>query len=95
MQAGGVDFGERRGYTMGMKTAISVPDEVFREAERYARRIKKSRSAVYSAALAEYLARHVPESVTEALNRTWQQIEPREDAFVAEAARRILERTPW
>jgi len=68
---------------MGMKTAISVPDKVFREAERYARRVRKSRSAVYSAAL------------TEALNRTWREIEPQEDAFVTEAARLALERTPW
>ena len=80
---------------MGMKTAISVPDKVFREAERYARHVKKSRSALYSAALTEYLARHAPEAVTEALNRTWREIEPQEDTFVTEAARRALERTPW
>jgi predicted transcriptional regulator len=78
-----------------MKTAISVPDKVFREAERYARRVRKSRSALYSAALTEYLARHAPEAVTEALNRTWQEVEPQEDAFVTAAARRALERTSW
>ncbi len=80
---------------MGMKTAISVPDKVFREAERYAHHVKKSRSALYSTALTEYLARHAPEAVTETLNRTWREIEPQEDAFVTEATRRALESTPW
>jgi hypothetical protein len=32
------------GYTIGMKTAISLPDEVFESAERLAGRLKVSRS---------------------------------------------------
>ena len=53
---------------MGMKTAISVPDEVFSSAERLAKRLKVSRSELYSRALAEFLARHAPEVVTESWN---------------------------
>ena len=52
-----------------MKTAISVPDEVFAEAERLARVLKKSRSQLYSHALREYVARHAADQVTETLNR--------------------------
>ena len=41
----------RRGYTQGMKTAVSIPDEVFEKVERLARRARRSRSEVFSAAL--------------------------------------------
>jgi len=43
------------GYTRGVKTAISLPDEVFEEAERMARRRGMSRSELYARAVAEYL----------------------------------------
>ncbi len=78
-----------------MKTAISIPDEVFQEAERYARRAKKSRSKLYGEALAEYLARHAPDAVTEAMNKVCEEVGEVVDPFVARASRRILERTPW
>jgi len=83
------------GYTSGMKTAISLPDEVFEQAERLARRLKKSRSELYREAVAEYVARHDPEAVTEAMNRIAEQVDTRPDAFSTEAARGVLERTEW
>jgi len=36
-----------------MKTAVSIPDNVFKKAERLARRMKKSRSELFSNALTE------------------------------------------
>ena len=78
-----------------MKTAVSLPDEVFREAERQARRAKKSRSKLYAEALSEYLARHAPDEVTEAMNRIMDQLSAPTDAFVSAAGRRILERSEW
>ena len=83
------------GYTLGMKTAISIADEVFHKAERYARRNKKSRSEIYSAAMAEYLARHDVDAVTEAMNKALEEVGEPIDPFVQAAARRILKRTPW
>jgi metal-responsive CopG/Arc/MetJ family transcriptional regulator len=83
------------GYTIGMKTAISLPDDVFRAAERHARRAKKSRSQLYSEALSEYLARHAPDEVTEAMNRAIDQLGTKRDAFVSQASRRLLERSEW
>lgn len=79
-----------------MKTAVSLPERVFREAERHAKRTRKSRSQLYADALSEYLARHAPDAVTEALNATLRQpgvSEP--DPFVAEAARRVLADVEW
>ena len=38
-----------------MKTAISIPDEIFLAAEQLAKRIGSSRSELYATALAAYL----------------------------------------
>ena len=78
-----------------MKTAISLPDKVFEEAERYARRTHKTRSQLYVEALAEYLARHSPDEITEAMNQVVDQVGQGPDRFLSEAARRTLERTEW
>ena len=83
------------GYTPGMKTAISLPDELFRAAERHAKRSRRSRSQLYAEALAEYLARHTPEEVTEAMNGVVDQLAKEPDPFVAEISRRTLRRTEW
>ena len=83
------------GYTPGMKTAISVPTPVFQRADRLARRLKKSRSQLYREAIAEYLARHELESVTEAMNKVCLELGSSSDAFVKEAGRRVLARSEW
>ena len=78
-----------------MKIAVSVPDDVFQEAEELARRMKRSRSEVYSRALAEYLARHAPDRVTEAMDRALAELGEPADRFVRAAARRVLRRSDW
>ncbi len=78
-----------------MKTAISLPDAIFREAEVLARRLKKSRSQLYQEAVAEYVARHEPEAVTDALNWLVQEVDTRPDGFTSAAARRVLRRSEW
>ncbi len=82
-------------YTTGMKTAISLPDAVFRDAERLAKRLKKSRSELYREAVAEYVARHEPEAVTETLNQLAKSLDTRPDGFTSAATRRVLERSEW
>ena len=84
-----------RSYTFGMKTAVSLPDRIFRAAERHARRARKSRSQLYAEAIVEYLARHAPEEVTEAMNGVVDQLADEADPFVAAAGRRVLEDTSW
>ena len=82
-------------YTLGMKTAVSIPDPIFERAERLAKRAGRSRSDVYSAALKEYVERHAPEAVTDAMNRVCEAIEQERDSLVTTAARRVLERSEW
>jgi metal-responsive CopG/Arc/MetJ family transcriptional regulator len=78
-----------------MKTAVSIPDKVFEEAERLARRMKKSRSQLFSHALAEYVARHAPDHVTESMNQVCSEIGSEPDPFVSAASRLLLERSEW
>ncbi len=78
-----------------MKTAVSIPDDVFARAERLARRSKKSRSKLFADAVREYVARHAPEDVTEAMDRVWAELGNPRDGFVRSAARRTLERSEW
>jgi len=83
------------GYTNGMKTAVSVPDAIFERAEKLARRMRKSRSQLYSDALREYAARHDPAAVTAALDALYEGEDSGPDAFVRESARRTLRSTDW
>ena len=78
-----------------MKTAVSIPDEVFEKAERLAKRSKRSRSEFFSAALREYVARHAPEEVTETMNRVCAEIGDQPDEFVSAAGRRLLRKAEW
>lgn len=77
-----------------MKTAVSIPDRLFRQADSLARRLGKSRSKLYREALAEYLARHEPDAVTVALDQAVGEL-GEVDAWTAEAGRAALERTEW
>ena len=78
-----------------MKTAVSVPNDVFERAEHLARREGRSRSDVYSAALREYIARHSPDEVTATLDRVVEDVAGNDDAFASVAARAVLEGTEW
>lgn len=79
-----------------MKTAISLPDDLFHAAERQAKRQRKSRSQLYAEALAEYLTRHAPDEVTEGMNRVVERLgEPSPDPFLTAAGRRVFERAEW
>jgi metal-responsive CopG/Arc/MetJ family transcriptional regulator len=78
-----------------VKTAISIPDDVFEKAERLAQRTKKSRSQLFSDAVREYVSRHAPEDVTDAMDRVCDELGNGKDKFVSSAARRILERSEW
>jgi antitoxin MazE6 len=56
-----------------MKTAISIPDHVFDEADKLAQRLGMSRSELYANAVSEYLRDHKTDEVTEKLNKVYQQ----------------------
>jgi predicted transcriptional regulator len=78
-----------------MKTAVSIPDELFRRADALAQHLGKSRSHLYREALAEYLLRREPRSVTTALDELVDELGTTDDLWSAEAGRRALERSEW
>jgi metal-responsive CopG/Arc/MetJ family transcriptional regulator len=71
-----------------MKTAVSIPSELFDGAESLPRRTGRSTSRLFSDALREYLARHCPDQVTEAMDRALEEVGAKtEDRLVSVAGR--------
>ncbi|MGH2870269.1 MAG: ribbon-helix-helix protein, CopG family [Solirubrobacteraceae bacterium] len=78
-----------------MKTAVSIPDDIFRHADALADHLGKSRSQLYREALIDYLARHDPVAVTTALNELADEIVADRAGLVDPAARQALSSTEW
>jgi metal-responsive CopG/Arc/MetJ family transcriptional regulator len=76
-----------------MKTAISVPDDVFREVEKVARERHSSRSEVIVAALKEYLERRKSNELLDALNQAYGAAETAEEYEVRQKAKKRYRRT--
>jgi predicted transcriptional regulator len=76
-----------------MKTAISIPDDVFRRAERFAKRRKLSRSELYTAALVRMLEAEPKEDVTRAYDSAFD--DGHRDPLVDATARSLLSRIEW
>lgn len=55
-----------------MKTAISIPDPLFRTAEQLAGRLGLSRSELYARAVARFVDQHRDELVTQRLNEIYE-----------------------
>ncbi|HKW13131.1 MAG TPA: hypothetical protein VJS69_01460 [Candidatus Krumholzibacteria bacterium] len=56
-----------------MKTAISIPDDLFQAAERTARKLKISRSELYQRAITHFLQQHGSDIVRESLDRVYSK----------------------
>ena len=78
-----------------MKTAVSVPDDLFRLAEAAARRLKVSRSKLYATALSEFLDRQRTDAVTERLNAVYSRQPSRVDPAFHRAQIQSLDKDSW
>jgi metal-responsive CopG/Arc/MetJ family transcriptional regulator len=76
-----------------VKTAISIPDDVFRRAERLAKRHKVSRSQLYTAALIRMLESEPKDELTRAYDAAFS--DDRSDRFTNAAARAALANVEW
>ena len=63
-----------------MKTAVSIPDKVFRSADSLAKRLGVCRSQLYATAITEFLLRHQSRKVTERLDHIYEE----EDSSLAQ-----------
>jgi metal-responsive CopG/Arc/MetJ family transcriptional regulator len=66
-----------------MKTAISIPDEVFAFAEQFAKRQHLSRSELYTRAVSEYVEEHKTMQVREKLDSVYSTEPSKPDPALA------------
>jgi len=78
-----------------MKTAISLPDPLYRSGDRLAKRLGVSRSELYARALAEFLAKHQDDQITQRLNAVYAVEDGRLDPALAKAQLEALPRESW
>jgi predicted transcriptional regulator len=78
-----------------MKTAVSVPDDLFRQAEVAARRLRVSRSRLYATAISEFLNRRQGDAITERLNEAYSRRPAKLDSALHRAQLRSLDKDSW
>ena len=94
-RSAGLERARIPGYTFGMKTAVSIPDDVFEDAERLASRLQTSRSKLYARALAEFVARHDDDRVTALMDQAVLEAGGKGDPFLDAAAKQVVQRAEW
>jgi hypothetical protein len=72
-----------------MKIALSIPDDVFESGETLGKRLGVSRSRLYATALAEFVAKHRGQKVTDRLNAVYGT----EDGRLPRSLRRLQSRS--
>jgi metal-responsive CopG/Arc/MetJ family transcriptional regulator len=78
-----------------MKTAVSLPDELFRVAEATARRLRVSRSELYARAIAEFLKGQQGTSITERLNDVYSRRRAKRDSGLHRGQLKSLAKDAW
>ena len=78
-----------------MKTAISLPDALFKSGDSLAKRLGVSRSELYARALAEFVAKHKASQLTQRFNAVYADEESRLDPALDAAQLRTLARESW
>lgn len=78
-----------------MKTAISIPDDVFEAADRTARKLGVSRSELYATAVHEFVERHRVEDVTSKLNEVYASTRSDLDNQLYQMQSRLLAEETW
>jgi metal-responsive CopG/Arc/MetJ family transcriptional regulator len=78
-----------------MKTAVSIPDALFKKAEKTAKAIGMSRSRLFTVAIESFLAHREPSQVTEALNRVYSKSTAELDAAISRMQTKSLAGEDW
>jgi metal-responsive CopG/Arc/MetJ family transcriptional regulator len=84
-----------RGYPEGVKTAVSLPDDLFERAKSAARRLRVSRSALFATAIREFLDREQSDQITERLNRIYARRRAKLDPALHRAQIASLPKENW
>jgi hypothetical protein len=78
-----------------MKTAISIDDGVYRNAEDAASRVGLSRSRFYTLAIEEYLYNHQTDIITGRLNQYYKDHKAVLEDDIKQAAYELFAREDW
>ena len=78
-----------------MKTAISIPDQVFDKAEQFAREKNITRSALFTKAVDEFIQHHQQREITEKLNEVYPEQDSSLDPLLAEIQSQSLPQEEW
>ncbi|HEY2866898.1 MAG TPA: hypothetical protein VGJ02_07395 [Pyrinomonadaceae bacterium] len=78
-----------------MKTAISVRDNLFKRAEKFARRKKISRSQLFSSAVEEYLDKRETDDISANLNEVYSKEDSSVDPVILKMALMSLPKDEW
>lgn len=83
------------GYTLFMKTAISIPDPLFEMAEKVAEKLGVSRSKLFSLAIQEFIEQHNWEEVTKKLDQIYSKQDSKLDPLVSDLQYLSLSEENW
>ena len=78
-----------------MKTAVSLPEDLFLLAEATAKKLRVSRSQLYAKAIAEFLEHAQSDYVTERLNEIYSSEPARLDPALHRAQVTTLDKNSW
>lgn len=78
-----------------MKTAVSMPDDLFRRAEAAARRLRVSRSQLYASAIEEFLKAQQMNAITERLNDVYSRMPAKIEPALERAQLKSLQKDAW
>lgn len=78
-----------------MKTAISIPDNIYNSAEKLATRLGKSRSQLYTQALSSYISGHRSEGITTKLNEVYNNNDSKTDTILTKLQFKSLSKEEW
>jgi metal-responsive CopG/Arc/MetJ family transcriptional regulator len=78
-----------------MKATVSLPDDLFRQAEAAAKKLRVSRSQLYAQAIAEFLEQSGSERVTERLNEIYSNSRTELHPALARAQMKSLPKNSW
>ena len=78
-----------------MKTAISIKDNVFQKAEKFAKKAKISRSQLYSDALEEYLVKRDEQAIIDEINAVCEEVDTSLDPAIRFYQSRVIKGEKW
>ena len=73
-----------------MKTAISVPNHIFKELEKFSKEHQYSRSEVFAMAVKEFLEKRKSKELLNALNEAYSEPESPEEITLREKGKRYF-----